>query len=85
MNLPKQKIFYDLVIFQAAWFSCVLSTLSPFPILLPLVGCIPVLIRSVYTQGLFLLFPFALTSVVMGLIGDACLVHFELILSLIHI
>ncbi len=79
MNLPKQKIFYDLVIFQAAWFSCVLSTLSPFPILLPLVGCIPVLIRSVYTQGLFLLFPFALTSVVMGLIGDACLVHFELI------
>ena len=52
--------------------------LVPF-LLLPLVGFIPVLIRSVYTQGLFLLFPFCLTSVVMGLIGDACLVHFGLI------
>lgn len=79
MKLPKQKILYDLIIFQVAWFCCVLSTLSPFPLLLPLVGFIPVLIRSVYTQGLFLLFPFALTSVVMGLIGDACLVHFGLI------
>ena len=79
MKLPKQKIFYDLIIFQVAWFCCVLSTLSPFPLLLPLVGFIPVLIRSVYTQGLFLLFPFALISVVMGLIGDACLVRFGLI------
>ncbi len=77
--MPKQNVLYDLIIFQAAWFCCVLSSLSPLPGLLPIFGLVPVLLRSIYSHGLLGLFPFALTCVVMGLAGDACLVHFGLI------
>ena len=77
--MTRQKIIYDFLLFQVAWFACVLSTLSPFPVLLPIIGLIPVVIRSVFIHGVFRLLPFAFACLILGLIGDACLVHFQLI------
>jgi len=75
----KRNIFFDFILFQIGWFSCVLSSLSPLPLLLPFIGSIPVLIRSIYTQGIFMLLPFMLTCLLMGFIGDACMVYFGFI------
>ena len=66
----------NLVVFQVAWFCCVLAPLSPFPKTLPFLGLTLCLVRSVYSEGLFLLLPFMVGSLLMGLVGDACLVHF---------
>ncbi len=75
----KRNIFIDFILFQLAWFACIFSSLSPLPLLLPFIGSVPVLIRSIYTQGIFMLTPFFLSCLIMGLIGDACLVFFGFI------
>ena len=71
----KHNILVDIILFQIAWFACVLSSVSPFPVLLPLLGSFFVLVRSDYTQGLPRLLPFVVSCLVMGLVGDACLVY----------
>lgn len=74
-----KSILFDGVIFQIAWFACVLSTLSPLPLVLPFLGLAMVAARSIYTRGLFRLLPFALSAPLVGLVGDACLVSLGLV------
>ena len=78
MKFNKSMLF-DIVIFQVAWFACVLSSLSPLPLVLPFLGLAMVAVRSIYTQGLLILFPFIVSSLFIGLVGDACLVKFGFI------
>lgn len=71
----KHNILLDIILFQIAWFACVLSSVSPFPLLLPLLGSFIILVRSASTQGITRLLPFAVSCLAMGLGGDACLVY----------
>ena len=64
----------DLAIFQAAWFACVLATLSPFPRILPLAGLTLVLVRVLLTQRIKHALPFLLACAILGVLGDALLV-----------
>ena len=70
----KLGLVIDIVVFQTAWFACVFSSLSSFPLLLPLIGLLTVSIRSIYMRGVFVLLPFVFSSLLMGLVGDALLV-----------
>ena len=64
----------DLAIFQAAWFACVLATLSPFPHTLPLAGLALVLARVLQARRLKQVLPFLLVCAILGILGDALLV-----------
>ena len=64
----------DLAIFQAAWFACVLATLSPFPQTLPLAGLALVLARVLQARRLKQVLPFLLACAILGVLGDALLV-----------
>ncbi len=76
---PRLSFFIDFVIFQLAWFACVLATISPFPYLLPLIGTLLVIIRSIYTRGFRKVFPFALVCFLIGILGDGILVRMDLL------
>ena len=72
----------DFVLFQAAWFACVLATRTDFPHALPLVGLLFILGRVVFTNRFQQALPFVLACAVIGVLGDAVLVklgflHFE--------
>ena len=69
----------DFVIFQIAWFCCVLATLSPIPQLLPILGLSLVLIRTLICRRLTQVLPFTLACLLMGVLGDASLVHLGLL------
>jgi hypothetical protein len=64
----------DLVLFQAAWFACVLATRSDFPHDLPLVGLILVLGRVIQAKRLRASLPFVCACALIGIFGDAVLV-----------
>jgi hypothetical protein len=64
----------DLAIFQAAWFACVLATLSPFPHTLPLAGLALVLARVMQARRIKQVLPFLLACAILGILGDALVV-----------
>ena len=77
---PRLSFFTDLVIFQCAWFACVLATVSPIPYLLPAVGTLLVLIRSISTRGIRQVLPFTLACLFLGILGDGTLVYLNLLI-----
>ena len=76
---PRLSFLTDLVIFQVAWFGCVLATRSPFPHLLPVLVLLLVLVRVLLTRGLAQALPFTLACLILGIVGDATLVHLGLL------
>lgn len=76
------SFFIDFILFQVAWFACVLATRSDFPHTLPLVGLLFILGRVVFTKRFQQALPFVLACAVIGVLGDSVLVklgflHFE--------
>ena len=76
---PRLSFLTDLVIFQVAWFGCVLATRSPFPHLLPILVLLLVLVRVLLTRGLAQALPFTLACLILGIVGDSTLVHLGLL------
>ena len=76
---PRLSFITDLVIFQVAWFGCVLATRSPFPHLLPILVLLLVLVRVLLSRGLAQALPFTLTCLILGVVGDATLVNLGLL------
>jgi hypothetical protein len=76
---PRLSFITDLVLFQVAWFGCVLATRSPFPQLLPILVLLLVLVRVHQTRGLASVLPFTFSCLILGVIGDATLVHLDLL------
>ena len=76
---PRVSFITDLVLFQVAWFGCVLATRSPFPHLLPILVLLLVLVRVLLARGLAPVLPFTLACLIMGVIGDATLVYLGLL------
>lgn len=76
---PRLSFITDLVIFQIAWFCCVLAPLSPIPQGLPVIGLALVLIRTQFSRGLKKVLPFALACFLLGVAGDASLVQLGLL------
>ena len=75
----KLSFIVDLVIFQIAWFCCVLATKTPIPELAPYLGVTLVLIRVVWTARFRTTLPFLTGSLLIGIPGDAFLVQVELL------
>ncbi len=75
----KISFIVDLVIFQIAWFLCVLATKTPFPEISPFIGLALVLVRSLQTDRFRLGLPFLVASLIIGIIGDSTLVQFNLL------
>ena len=75
----KVSFLTDLIIFQLAWFGCVLATTTPYPYMLPTIGTLLVIIRTVFTKRLKLALPGTLACFVLGILGDGILVHLELV------
>jgi hypothetical protein len=76
---PRLSFITDLVLFQVAWFGCVLATRSPFPHLLPILVLLLVLVRVHLTRGLASVLPFTFSCLILGVIGDATLVYLDLL------
>ena len=76
---PRLSFITDLVIFQVAWFGCVLATRSPFPHLLPILVLLLVLVRVLLTRGLAQALPFTFACLILGVVGDATLVNLGLL------
>jgi hypothetical protein len=75
----KFSFFTDLVIFQIAWFACVLASVSPFPYLIPILGTLLVIIRCIIKKGIKQNLPFTIACLIIGIIGDATLVNLKLL------
>ena len=78
MNKPPNFLI-DLVVFQVAWFACVLGSATEYPFLLPFAGFLFVLCRIATTRRFRSSFPFLLASVALGMVGDSLLVHLEML------
>ena len=76
---PRFSFLVDMVIFQVAWFGCVLATRSPFPYFLPVLVLLIVLVRVLLTRGLAQALPFTIACLFLGVIGDAALVQLDLL------
>tara|TARA_Y200000002_G_C22244838_1_gene481271 strand:+ start:28 stop:549 length:522 start_codon:yes stop_codon:yes gene_type:complete len=70
----------DFIVFQLAWFACVLATLSPIPNILPLLGLGLVSIRTFWVRPIGQVLPLAIACLVLGILGDAILVSSNLLL-----
>tara|TARA_B100002019_G_scaffold155106_1_gene133649 strand:+ start:614 stop:1141 length:528 start_codon:yes stop_codon:yes gene_type:complete len=73
------SFFIDLVIFQIAWFACVLASVSPFPILIPILGTLLVIIRCLVKKSIKQSLPFTIACLIIGIAGDATLVNVNLL------
>lgn len=71
---PRLSFLIDFVLFQAAWFACVLATRTDFPHALPLVGLLLILGRVLFTKRFRQALPFVLACAAIGVCGDAALV-----------
>jgi len=69
----------DFIVFQLAWFACVLATLSPIPYTLPILGLGLVSIRTFWVRPVRQVLPFALACLILGILGDAILVSSNLL------
>ena len=65
----------DFTTFQLVWFACVLSSQSPYPSTLPLIGVALACFRIFPTQGLRPGLEMGLICLAMGLLGDGFLVR----------
>ena len=75
----RMKFLRNLVVFQAAWFACVLGSKSSFPMLYPVLGFCAVLGLVIVNKRFGSAFPFLLSSVALGMVGDSILVRLELL------
>ena len=75
----RMKFLLNLVVFQAAWFACVLGSKSSFPMLYPVLGFCAVLGLVIVNKRFGSAFPFLLSSVALGMVGDSILVRLELL------
>ena len=73
------KVLLHFVVFQAAWFACVLGSKSTHPLLYPLIGFGAILGMVIISKRFRSCFPFLLSSVILGMVGDSLLVHLELL------
>jgi len=73
---PRLSFLIDFVLFQAAWFACVLATRTDFPHTLPLVGLLLILGRVLLTKRFRQALPFVLACAAIGVCGDAALTAF---------
>ena len=71
---PRLSFLIDFVLFQAAWFACVLATRTDFPHALPIVGLLLILGRVLFTKRFRQALPFVLACAAIGVCGDAALV-----------
>ena len=71
---PRLSFLIDFVLFQAAWFACVLATRTDFPHALPLVGFLLILGRVLFKKRFRQALPFVLACAAIGVCGDAALV-----------
>ena len=75
----KLSFLLDLVIFQIAWFLCVLATKTPFPEISPLLGLALVMGRALQAARFRNSLPFFFASLAIGITGDAILVQTDLL------
>lgn len=75
----KFSFLIDVIIFKVAWVLCVLATKTPIPQLAPLLGIILVAGRASLVGRLKPSLPLALSALLIGIIGDALLVQFNLL------
>ena len=75
----KFSFIIDLVIFQIAWFLCVLATKTPFPEISPFIALAIVLLRSLQAKRFLLEIPFLTSSLIIGIIGDTTLIYLKLL------
>ena len=78
MNV-RMKFLLNLVVFQGAWFACVLGSKSSYPMLYPVLGFCAVLGLVIFSKRFGAAFPFLLASVALGMVGDSLLVRLELL------
>jgi hypothetical protein len=75
----QMKFLLNLVVFQGAWFACVLGSKSSYPMLYPVLGFCAVLGLVIFSKRFGAAFPFLLSSVALGMVGDSLLVRLELL------
>jgi hypothetical protein len=75
----KMKFLLNLVVFQGAWFACVLGSKSSYPMHYPVLGFCAVLGLVIYSKRFASAFPFLVASVALGMVGDSLLVRLELL------
>jgi hypothetical protein len=75
----KMKFLLNLVVFQTAWFACVLGSKSSYPMHYPVLGFSAVLGLVIYSKRFASAFPFLVASVALGMVGDSLLVRLELL------
>ena len=75
----RMKFLLNLMVFQAAWFACVLGSTNGYPLLSPLLGFSLVIVRVVLAGRFASSFPFLLTSIALGMVGDSILVQLKLL------
>lgn len=75
----RMKFLLNLVVFQAAWFACVLGSKSSSPMLCPVLGFCAVLGLVIFSKRFGSAFPFLISSVALGMVGDSILVRLELL------
>lgn len=73
------KFWLNLLVFQAAWFACVLGSKSSNPMLYPAIGFCAVLGLVILNKRFGSAFPFLLSAVALGMVGDSLLVRLELL------
>jgi hypothetical protein len=75
----RMKFLLNLVVFQTAWFACVLGSKSSYPMHYPVLGFCAVLGLVIYSKRFASAFPFLVASVALGMVGDSLLVRLELL------
>ena len=75
----KFSFVIDLLVFQIAWFLCVLAIKTPFPEISPFIALALVFTRAIQAGRFRIGVPFIFSSLIIGIIGDASLVHLKLL------
>ena len=75
----KFSFIIDLITFQIAWFLCVLAIKTPFPKISPFIALVIVFTRTMQVGRFRLMIPFIVSSLIIGIIGDATLVQLGLL------
>ena len=75
----RMKFLLNLIVFQGAWFACVVGSKSSHPMLYPVLGFFAVLGLVIFSKRFGTAFPFLLSSVALGMVGDSLLVRLELL------
>ena len=73
------SFWFDALVFQCAWFGCVLATKTSFPIALPILSLALVAVRVTACGRIRQTLPFVAICAFLGSLGDPILFHAELI------